>query len=110
MNPILMAKIGAIVVCLMGAFYVGKKLEENYWLEREKQIAESVLEEKAALEKKGKLISDAFQQQLQLATAASKKRSVEVRNEIKKPSYDCPLPDDGLRLLKSAIDSANGTK
>ena len=110
MNPILGAKIAAAVIALLVAFYVGKKLEQNYWLEREAEIVQSVLEEKEALEKKGKLLSDAYQQQQAIATASQKKLSVEVRNEIKKSDYNCALPPDGLRLIKSAIDTANGPK
>jgi len=93
----------------LSAFYVGKKMEQNYWLEREAQLVQSVLEEKEALEKKGKLLSDAYQQAA-IATASQKKLSVEVRNEIKKSDYNCALPPDGLRVLKSAIDTANGAK
>ena len=110
MNPILLAKLVAGAIIILGAFYVGKKMEQNYWLEREAQIVQSVLEEKEALEKKGKLLSDAYQQQQAIATASQKKLSVEVRNEIKKSDYSCSLPPDGLRLIKSAIDTANGPK
>ena len=110
MNPILGAKIAAAVIALLVAFYVGKKIEQNYWLERETEITKSVLEEKEALEKKGKLLSDAYQQQQAIATASQKKLSAEVRNEIKKSDYTCALPPDGLRVLKSAIDTANRSK
>lgn len=110
MNPILIAKIAFCAALALGGFYVGKKLEQNYWLEREAEITKSVLEQKEALEKKGKLLSDAYQQQQAIATASQKKLSVEVRNETKKSDYNCALPPDGLRLLKSAIDTANGAK
>jgi hypothetical protein len=110
MNPFLAAKIAVALVVIVGAFFVGRRLEQNYWLEREAQLITSALEEKQRLEEKGRLLSEAFQQQLTIANAAKKKRSVEVRNETKKPAYDCPLPSDGLRILKSTIDTANGAQ
>jgi hypothetical protein len=110
MNPILGAKIAVAVIALLVSFYIGKKMEQNYWLQREAEIVTSVLEEKEALEKKGKLLSEAYQQQRDIATASQKKLTVEVRNETKKSDYTCALPPDGLRILKSAIDTANGSK
>jgi len=43
MNPILLAKLVAGAIIILGAFYVGKKMEQNYWLEREAQIVQSLL-------------------------------------------------------------------
>jgi hypothetical protein len=47
MNPIMIAKSGAIILITLAVFYTGKQVEKSYWLERENQIKEEVMRQVA---------------------------------------------------------------
>lgn len=107
MNPILMAKIAAAVVALLAAFWLGNKVNEAKWLKREVEIVNQVQEAKEAYDKKAREVGQKYEDEKAANLVKQKQLTSELKNEITKPSYNCPLPTDGLRLVKRAASNAN---
>jgi hypothetical protein len=107
MNPILIAKISAAVVALLASFWLGTKVNEAKWLKREVEIVNQVQEAKEAYDKKAQAAGQKYEDDKAANLVKQKQLSSEIKNEITKPSYDCPLPADGLRLIKRSASDAN---
>lgn len=100
------AKIALAAVLLAGSFYMGKVWEMSSWQAKE-------LDYQAQIEQKNKDAEKvAHDYETERAQRASQQREIvrEVYVEISKPSYSCPLPADGLRIINKSIETANTGK
>ena len=109
MNPILLMKAGAVALVLVLVFFGGKKIERNYWLEREVEIKEQVLRQVGYEQLKADTIAKEFEEYRAKANKVRENITKELSNEIKtNPSkYGCIIPDSGLRIINGAVREAN---
>lgn len=93
--------IGLCVFCLGYGWYLhGIFYEAKEKRDLEAQVSQHMEAEKAANEKSAKL-------ETELATAreANAKLNDEVKNETKKPAYNCIVPNSGKLLINKALAS-----
>jgi hypothetical protein len=111
MNPILLMKVGGIALVLVLVFFGGKKIERNYWLEREVEIQKQVQRQLAEAQAKSDSISASFEEYRSKATKVRDNITKELSNEIKTnpAKYGCVIPDSGLRIINGAVREANSS-
>lgn len=69
--------------------------------------AEAMVQAKQADIERAQAVASAYQTVADLIRRAAIKSQIEVRHEVERIEYRCPLPDSGRVLLDQAIDRAN---
>ena len=111
MNPILLAKIAAIVIAVLAIFFTGEKVSDAKWQAREIELNQKAVEAQNAANAKVAAISASYEQLKATKEANQNTITRNLNNEIKThaSAYACPIPLDGLRLISEATSLANGS-
>jgi predicted RNA-binding protein YlxR (DUF448 family) len=109
MNPILLAKIAAVVIAVLAIFFTGKSVERSKWLQREIEINQMAVDAKAAADKKINDVSTAYEQLKSSKQTTQTNITRNLSNEIaqNRSQYDCPVPAAAKLLINQAASAAN---
>ncbi len=97
------------ILGLVGALLSGVYITHNYY---KLQIASIKLDNNKALLAYSNRVIELdlkYNQKLQSYLQSNKSIIKGLKDELAKKDYSCPIPDDGKRLLNSAIEAANGS-
>lgn len=111
MNPIMMAKIAAVVIAVIAIFFTGEKVERAKWQEREIELNQKAVEAKELADKKANSIASEYEVLKSSKQSTQNTISRNLTNELiqNRDQYGCPIPDAGKLLISSSITNANSS-
>lgn len=111
MTPILYIKMAIAAIALLVSFYLGKKIEESHWVQREIELNQQAVDAKAAADKKVAAISNAYEQMRSAKQSTQINISRSLSSEIaqNRSQYDCPVPSAAKLLIGQAASAANSS-
>jgi hypothetical protein len=98
------------VVLLVASFGGGVWITQNHYQAKIQTMKTE--NDKAFLAYQNRIIEKDYEYRVALAGVQNQLKVVQgkLKNEVSKPEYSCPVPDDGIRLLNDAIRAQPGTK